>query len=235
MINKVRKTHKWLMAFIGLQFLIWSLTGLYMVTMDIHFIHGETLIQKRAAAPDLSKVDYSFNALLSDYPNANAVRLGEYMGTPVYRFVDADKGKLVIDAQSGERLPLVDEQTAVQLAQRYFNGISTVNSVQLISEGDPIPSELAPRHIPVWRITFDGMASPTLYISQHSGEVVTKRHTFWRAFDWMWRFHIMDYDDGENVSNWFLLIIGMLGTVAALSGATLTYHRFTDAKKERAM
>jgi len=48
----------------------------------------------------------------------------------------------------------------------------------------------------------------------------------------MWRFHIMDYDDGENVSNWFLFLVATLGLMAAIAGAVLTYYRVLSPNKK---
>jgi hypothetical protein len=39
-----RKSHKWLMLFVGVQFVIWSITGVYMVLFDIDYIHGDSLV-----------------------------------------------------------------------------------------------------------------------------------------------------------------------------------------------
>ena len=48
------------MAFVGVQFLFWSITGVYMVSMDIHYIHGETLAISDEAKIDLASVDLRF-------------------------------------------------------------------------------------------------------------------------------------------------------------------------------
>ena len=40
-----RKTHKWLGLFIGIQIVIWSLSGLYMTAVHIDTIHGDHLIR----------------------------------------------------------------------------------------------------------------------------------------------------------------------------------------------
>ena len=42
----------------------------------------------------------------------------------------------------------------------------------------------------------------------------------------------MDYDDGENVANWFLFIIAALGVAAVLSGSVLLIVRFGEARSE---
>ena len=40
-----RNLHKWLGLLVGLQILIWLGSGLYMVAIDIDFIHGDTLVR----------------------------------------------------------------------------------------------------------------------------------------------------------------------------------------------
>ena len=41
-----RTLHKWFGLLIGVQILIWLATGLYMVVVDIDFIHGDPLVKK---------------------------------------------------------------------------------------------------------------------------------------------------------------------------------------------
>ena len=40
-INKFRKTHRFLGIFIGIQFLFWTISGLYFSWTDIDEIHGD--------------------------------------------------------------------------------------------------------------------------------------------------------------------------------------------------
>ena len=93
MLRKARKYHKWLMAFVGIQFLFWSITGVYMVTMDIHYIHGETLAKSEEAKIDLASMDYSIVKLAADYPKASQVTLTQSMGRPLYSFINGENGK----------------------------------------------------------------------------------------------------------------------------------------------
>lgn len=234
LLKTSRKYHKWLMLFIGIQFLFWSVTGMYMVSMDIHHIHGEPLLEKHDQTLNVNNVSYSINALLKDYPEAESIKLVNFMEQQVYRF-SVDDDKLVIDAATGVRLPVVDQALARKIANYYYSGSEGIAANKLINSAQNMPAELSPRHLPVWQVTFDHFAEPTFYISQQTGDVVTKRHDYWRLFDWMWRFHIMDYDDGENVANWFLLVVALLGCLAALTGAVLTYFRFTGSKSEEAL
>ena len=40
-----RTLHKWLTLFVGLQLLVWAVTGFYMVAIDLDFIHGDSLVR----------------------------------------------------------------------------------------------------------------------------------------------------------------------------------------------
>ena len=41
----VRRTHKWLALVVGVQALLWALTGMYMVAVHIDIIHGDHLVR----------------------------------------------------------------------------------------------------------------------------------------------------------------------------------------------
>lgn len=194
------------MLVVGLQFLIWGITGLYMVTMDIHFIHGESLAKSHPKKKSLrlNNVKIDLNTLVDLYPNAQNITLKQLLNQPVYElsFIGENEEKpILINAVSGEKLPVIQKQLATKIATHFINDSYPFRSINLITTH--APSELSSRHLPAWQVNFNHWASPMIYVNQYTGEVVTKRHAYWRVFDWMWRFHIMDYDDGENISNFF--------------------------------
>ena len=51
-----QKLHKWLGLLVGLQLVIWSISGFYMVVIDIDIIHGDHLVQpaEPISEPDLA-------------------------------------------------------------------------------------------------------------------------------------------------------------------------------------
>lgn len=223
------------MALVGLQFLIWSVTGVYMVSMDIHFIHGETLQKTEKSKVELNTISYSITELITSFPSADKITLVNRLKRPIYQFRVSKPIKkwLVVDAQTGKLLPYINQTQAVNIAKSSYSQLDKISNVHLILDKSELPSELSSRHLPVWQVTFDHYSAPTFYINQQTGSIVAKRHDFWRIFDWMWRFHIMDYDDGENVANWFLLLVALLGSLAAVSGAVLTYFRVLKSQKVR--
>ena len=231
MIAFSRRWHRRIMLFTGLQFLLWTASGLYMVITDIHFIHGETLTTQQKPDIDWQQVKVSVNALLSEYPKASDVSLSMHAGLPVYRFRQTDDNTwTMVNATSGEAIPQLSQSQAEAVALASMKAKVSVVEVTLFTANGP--EEVSSRHLPYWQVTFEGWTSPTLYVSALTGEIVTVRHLFWRAFDWMWRLHIMDWDDGADVGNLFLLIFASSGLCAALMGAHLTiFHVKRPVKK----
>ena len=230
--RKSRKYHKWLMLFIGLQIVIWSVSGAYMVLMDIHYIHGNSLVAKKTQSLNAEQVNYSFTELLAEYPLASKVELSLMLNQAVYRF-NVKKQQLLVSASNGQLLSPIGKAQAISIAkQSYANTDAQVSNVEVISENPP--RELSARHLPVWRIDFDDFASPTFYISASSAQLVTKRHSFWRIFDWMFAFHVMDYVD-EEADNKLLLIFTVLACIGCLFGLVLTYFRLAPKHNKQAL
>jgi len=210
------------MLFVGLQLLIWSITGAYMVLMDIHYIHGDTLVAKKTQSLSPNQVEFTFKELLAAHPQATAIELGFMLNQAVYRF-NIDKKKVLISAIDGKQLSPINELLATAIARdKYHNKDVAIAKIQLLTE--ETPRELSRRHLPVWRVDFDEFSSPSFYISANSGQLVTKRHSYWRIFDWMFAFHVMDYID-EEADNKLLLLFSLMAFIASVFGLVLTYYR----------
>ena len=238
MHKTARTLHKWLMLFLGLQFVIWSVTGTYMVFMHIDYIHGDSLISNPQTKINPDKLQYSLAKLLQTYPEAEQISVGKLMQQDVYRFsipaintTIITTQQVMLNAQTGERLSPLNQTAAIALAQYYYLGNEAITKVSLLNDNPPF--ELSARHLPAWRINFDHFSAPSLYISADSGLVVGKRHAFWRLFDWMFRFHVMDYGDAEEIDNQLLFWIALISTLAAVSGLTLTYFRVLRRTKNK--
>jgi uncharacterized iron-regulated membrane protein len=230
-----RKIHKWLMLFIGIQFVIWSVTGAYMVFFDIDYIHGDSLVVNHQDKINSHDIQYPLSALFRDYPNAENIRLSTFLQQTVYRFVvntENVPAQFLLDARSGELLSPIPESKAIEAAY-YYSTLGKVKSVVLITDNPPF--ELSPRALPAWRINFDDFGAPSIYVSQSTGELVGKRHTFWRLFDWMFRFHIMDYGDAEDVGNWLLFVVAFFAILGCLLGLVMTWFLIVKPFKNKAV
>jgi len=65
----IRKSHRYLGVFIGIQFLFWTLGGLYFSWTDIDQIHGDDF-KKEKAKIDFKKEFISPKAVIAEIENA---------------------------------------------------------------------------------------------------------------------------------------------------------------------
>ena len=224
-----RKIHKWLGLLVGLQVVIWSLTGLYMTAVHIDIIHGDHLIRgPRPFSVDASQLrDPIALARASD---ADGARLAWVRDRPAY-VLASEAGEKVVDATSGTLVALPSEAEIRRIAKSTYTGAEAIASAALIRE---IPGEIRGRAPPLWRVEFDHWNKPTLYFSPTTGELVTRRHELWRIFDFAWMLHVMGYEDRDNVNNGFLRVFTWGAVLMVLSGAWLLLYSFHRKKKKKA-
>lgn len=221
--SRIRKIHKWLSFIIGIQLVIWMLSGLYMASIDIDVIHGDHL-SKSPAQP----IDYQqLSALPTQYQDLSEVRLTTQASTPVY-LINSLTQQVAINALTG-KLITVDQSYIQTRALETYTQQGSILSISLLPQ---YPSELGGRKKPIWQVVFDDAFSPTLYFSASSGEFVRARSDLWRIFDLMWVLHIMDYDEGENVNNLLLTFASFVALFAACSGLWLICYSFSHRKQK---
>lgn len=223
-----RKTHKWFGLLIGLQVVIWSLTGIYMTAVHIDTIHGDHLVRQPVNAT-IGAGTLSDPLSLAAKEGATTVRLTWVAGKPIY-VAKGPSGERAFSATSAASLARPDERAIRALAASYYAGAGAIVSSRLITD---LPGEIRGRKPPLWRVEFDHWNRPTFYLSPVTGELVSRRHELWRVFDFLWMLHIMDYDERENVNNSLLRIFTWGAVLMALSGIWLLFFAFPQRRKAR--
>ena len=220
-----QKLHKWLGLLVGLQLVIWTISGFYMVVVDIDIIHGDHLVKPADSKQNLSlAIDkpISFADIAKANPLAQSISLTVLRGQNVYK-IESSIGVKLVNALNGvSLLPLNEAQASLAATNRYAaNG--KVKKATLIKQNPP--TEIGSRPLPIWRVDFDDVWGSSFYIAPLTGELLTRRHTLWRVFDFVWMLHIMDYDERENVNNLLLRIVSSLALLLVLSGVWFLYFR----------
>jgi uncharacterized iron-regulated membrane protein len=223
-----RKTHKWLALLVGAQLVIWSLTGLYMVTVHIDTIHGDHLV-RAAAKPAIEASALADPIATAHAHGGDAVRLAAIDGRAALIITTPDD-ELAVDARTGTPLAPRDEAAIRRLAAAAYTGDEPIASARLITD---VPGEIRGRKPPLWRVEFDHWNKPTFYLSPVTGELITRRHELWRVFDFAWMLHIMDYETRDNVNNWLLRGFTLAALALVLSGAWLLFYAFPRRKREK--
>ena len=226
----VRRTHKWLALAVGVQALLWTLTGFYMVVVHIDTIHGDHLVRSPVTQPfDLDGLAAP-SKVVAAAPGVSEIRLQRFFGQPVWR-AETPEGARLFDARSGAPLPALTESQVREQARRIFTGDGKIVSVRLLTEA---PQEMQARKPPYWQVEFEGWNRPTLYLSPATGELISRRHALWRVFDFAWMLHIMDYDERTDVNNPLLRVATWSAFAMALSGAWLLIWSFQRRKRKKA-
>jgi hypothetical protein len=228
-----RSLHKWLTLFVGLQLLVWAVTGFFMVAIDLDFIHGDSLVRNLRTPLDRAASTLPVSQLVGRYPEITAVSLHSLptLSSPVYELTAAGR-RVLVDAASGEQLSPLSSGLIRQLARSYYAGGGELSAVLLLEH--EVPMEVRGRAPPLWRAEFDDWLQTTLYLHPDTGALVTRRHRLWRSYDFLWMLHIMDYSERETATGAVPRVATLLGAITVLSGVWLLYFSFWRPRTARA-
>jgi uncharacterized iron-regulated membrane protein len=220
-----RTLHKWLGLIVGIPLVLWMISGFYMVVVDLDFIHGDSLVRNLRVPLQEAAPGVSFSAVAQRYEGVTDVSLRALptFPAPVYE-VTTTSGKVLVDASTGLQLSPLPQDVVANLAQQYYAGDGKLAAIRLIESDAPM--EIQSRALPLWRVDFDDWLETSLYVHPDTGVLATRRHRFWRWFDFLWMFHIMDFDTRTDMNNGLLRAATVAGLVTVLSGCWLLYFIF---------
>ncbi|WP_410007168.1 PepSY domain-containing protein [Aequorivita nionensis] len=213
---KIRKTHRYLGLFLGIQFLFWTISGMYFSWTNIDDIHGDEF-------RNLDYVPKTFNNLISpsEMHNAEGIRSIEIrdINNEPYYWVN---NKQLYSAKTGEAKQDISEEEALSVAKNYMKEGLKVANIKKITEVDDY-HEYREKLLPAYVISYDTDEALKAYISVTDGKFQTVRHRAWRWFDFLWMTHTMDYDTRDNFNTIILRAFSLLGLITVLSGFLLWY------------
>ena len=211
--------------------MFWMVSGAYMAAVDIDFIHGDSLVRNLAVPLDDERKDfYPIADVIERYPEAVRVDLISRLGQPHYQ-VTTGSAPVLLDAGNGKLKSPIDRARAVTLAKYHYAGDGDVSEATLLADASEKPTEIQTRALPLWQVRFDDAIETTFYVSPATGELLTRRHTFWRLYDFLWMFHIMDYENRTDINNNLLRLAAFLGFGFTLSGVWLLVYAMRRREK----
>ena len=236
----IRRSHRYLGVILGIQFLFWTLGGLYFSWTNIDEIHGDF---QHKRPPNLSysanlispSTAFTTNAIKAD--SIQSLQLFTILNKPYYLikfFANQQPKTLLADATTGRLKPPVSKDEAIQIAAESFNGKPDLKTIKYITEVSS-HDEYREKPLPAWKVTFNHPTNTNIYISALQGKVETFRNSKWRIFDFLWMFHTMDYQGRDDINNWVLRAFSIFGLVTIFSGFALYFissRRFRKRKKE---
>ena len=174
---KIRKAHRYLGLFLGIQFLFWTISGLYFSWTNIDEIRGEHLINKNVQLKDFSEL---ISPSKLNESNINSIELRDISGIPYYwinnvNLYNAYTGNLKYSITKNEAIDIAKQNLVKGLEIKSINYISTVDKHH----------EYRNKLLPAYVISFKDKKNIKAYVSSLDGKFQTVRHRNWRWFDFL--------------------------------------------------
>ncbi|MBD3730774.1 MAG: hypothetical protein IE933_13825 [Sphingomonadales bacterium] len=215
-MRRFARWHIWLAWLAGVPVLMWTLSGLVMVTKPIEEVRGNHL----RVASDPLPLSVPVAGLEGD-AGIKEMRAFMQRGRAVMLLTRMDDTQQRIDLASNTALPPLDALGARQVAAETIVGGDRVASVTLFPADRPAPDFRRP--VATWQVALED--GTHVYIGRDSGEVEAVRTRWWRFYDTMWGLHIMDLQTREDSHHPALVIFAALALAGALLGVVLMFRR----------
>ncbi|WP_347173914.1 PepSY domain-containing protein [Polaribacter uvawellassae] len=222
---KIRKIHRYLGLFLGIQFLFWTISGLYFSWTDIDEIHGDQY-------KNLKYQPQAFNNLISPSDlkiknGINSIELRDINNSPFY-WINKEQ---LYNAIDGSLKAAITKEEALYVAKNYMKKGLEVVEINLIDKTGK-HHEYREKLLPAYVITYANDENIKAYVSIKDGKFQTVRHQSWRWFDFLWMTHTMDYEGRDNFNTIVLRAFSLLGLITVLSGFLLWFTSSPTIRKK---
>ena len=224
----IRRIHRYLGVVLGIQFLFWTISGLYFSWSDINEIHGD--FQHKQPPILTASFNYTSPSLvISRLPlkadSIKQLQLVNILQKPFYS-ISYYSGKILhtilADAQTGDIRKGITKEEAIKIAAESFVGEPQIKDAKFITAVSK-HNEYRQKPLPAWKVTFNHPTDTNVYVAAATGKIETFRNNRWRIFDFLWMFHTMDYEGRDNINNWVLRAFSIFGLITVLSGFVLFF------------
>jgi uncharacterized iron-regulated membrane protein len=219
----LRKLHKWLGLVIGLQVVLWAVSGLIFAWLDPGAVDAAGSV--RAVEPAVLS-----STLLKTEP---ATWLGDYPPHDLYdvrAILLADRWVWRVELQDRVELRSVEDGARVNVDEPWLRRLALeryAGGGRLIAATLQTQPDIASRASgPVWQAQFDDPQRTALYFAADDGHFIAARTATWRLNDFFWMLHTMDYVGRDNFNNPLIVTIGMATLWLSISGIVLLGRSF---------
>lgn len=215
-----RRVHKWVGLILGLQFLLWALSGSVMALLDKDQVGGHGAGTSHAHV--LPEGDYFDLASVPHNESVTGVVLRDLGARPVYE-LRTERGVHLIDATDGEDIQ-VDADVALSVAAMMND--APVRNVRLLAKAN---LESRDHDGAVWRVDFNDAENSSAYISRDTARFLVMRGDTWRTWDFFWMLHNMDYINRKSFNHPFIIFVAFGTLWLSGTGFYLLFKSFSRA------
>jgi uncharacterized iron-regulated membrane protein len=217
------KIHRWLALLMAVQILFWFASGLFFAWFPIEKVRSEDAKAEQVAPPvPLDEAAAGLARLRgAGLAGAETVEVRRLLGRPVALLRPHAGRPILYDLADARRLSPIPLALAAQIAEADHVGHPPAARVSRVEAETTEYRGM----LPAWRVDFDDGANRAIYVAADTGQVTARRSTLWRAYDFLWGLHIMDWRGHEDFNSWLLVIATLLGLVVIVSGIVMLPSR----------
>jgi DNA-binding protein len=222
----IRKIHRYFGVIIGIQFLLWTVGGLYFAWTNIEEIRGKHLIHQDDILVLKDSVKTPIEILRQNQipkVSVKEIKLSSLFFETFYE-VHTAENMMLINAETGVLRTLITEDEVKLIVNKKLKKDIEILKVDFVTD-ENISEHFQYRGgmLPAWAVELNDDSKTTIYVCAVRGTVEKVRTKQWRIFDYLWMFHIMDYDERDNINNNILRVFSILGLMTILSGFVLFF------------
>jgi ferredoxin len=222
-IQAFKRLHKWFALLVGIQLLLWIVSGIVFSFIDHKEVSGSFIFKKpyqEQLAPISTLVNFS--AVIKEYPAAKSITHFKLLEQDVIK-VSMPSEELLLDATSLE-LFFIKQSLIKQLVSASYQGDGIQQSIEMVSTRD---EENRKFDLPVWKVGFDDQYGSSLYFSSITGEYQGIRTDSWRINDFFFMLHFMDYGQRGDFNHPLIIFAALVLVFFSFSGLMLIYSSFS--------
>lgn len=214
-----RRIHKWVGLVLGVQFLLWAVSGAMMATLDMKSVGGGEEARESAPLlpPSTGAAWPEVRRALGTVP-VRGVSLQQLLDRPVLN-VETPRSVRLFDAATGAAIR-IDADLAREIALDAHPARPPVRGVATL---DRVTLAVREHTLPIWRVDFADQANSSFYVSGASGALLERRNDNWRLWDFFWMFHTMDYINRVSFNHPLIVIVAIGAVWLALTGLYLVF------------
>lgn len=214
--------HKWLGLIVGLQLLIWVVTGLAFNLIDERFLDANPYrTTDKTASPNTALAPTA--DLLQQYQTEGIIelKLTSVLSRAVYALTTTQQTRWFW-ADSLEPLSLNDTQI-LALAKESYSGPGELSAPQVLTRETPFNTSG-----PIALLTASDEVKTRIYIDTASGAVLAHQNRQSDLKDLLFMLHFMDYapDNGIGFNHLLVQVVSIATLLLGLSGIYILGHKF---------
>jgi hypothetical protein len=216
----LRRIHKWIGLILGLQFLLWTLSGAMMAVLDMEDVAGGPS-RPAVAAPPIAPSPAAWAAVrgwVEEVP-VTSLAVRPLLERQVIE-VGTPAGTLLFDGATGRRIR-IDAALARTIAAAAYPGDRRVTSVTRLTE---LTLAVRRHQLPIWRVDFADEEKSSYYVSGSTGKLLERRNDTWRVWDFFWMLHNMDYARRESFNHPVIVTLTFATLWLAVTGLWLLFR-----------